>query len=183
MAKCGCSGQACSCALVAGSNITITGTGSTTNPFRIAARQLNVAVADTATINMTLVGDGSSVNPYTISGDFVGTINPPDWTTAESRSWNGAVSLVDVTTPRTIRVTMTGNVTSVTMPTWASSSSGSITLMISQDVTGGRTWIMPGTSALGIDIALSTAASARDLIVAFWTGIQWVLIPSAMNVS
>jgi len=183
MAKCGCSGQSCSCALLPGTNITITGTGSTTNPFRISARTLNLAVLDTATVNMTLTGDGSATNPWTISGDFIGTIQPPDWTPAESRSWAGAVSLADITAPRTVRITMTGNVTAVTLPTWSSSSSGSITLMISQDATGGRTWVQPGTSMAGIDIALSTAPNARDLIVAFWTGIQWVFIPSAMNVS
>lgn len=183
MAKCGCSGQACSCAIVAGSNIEITGTGSATNPFRISSRPLNVQVADTATINMHLTGDGSVTNPFTVSADYIGTVEPPDWTPAESRTWSGSVSLTDVTSPRTIRVTMNGNVTAVALPTWSSSESGSITLMISQDATGGRTWVMPGTSASGIDVALSTAASARDLIVLFWTGVQWVVVPSAMAVS
>lgn len=183
MAKCGCSGQSCSCAITAGANITITGTGSTTNPFRISARPLNVQVTDTATINMTLTGDGSTTNPWTFSADYIGTIAPPDWTPAESRTWSGSVSLTGVTTPRMIRVTMNGNVTAVAMPTWSSSESGTIILMISQDATGGRSWVMPGTSAGGVDIVLSTAANARDLIQARWTGVQWVLSAIAMNVS
>jgi len=168
---------------VAGANVDIIGTGAATNPFRISARPLNLAVTDTATVNLTLTGDGSTTNPWTISGDFIGTIQPPDWTTAESRSWSGAVSLTDVTAPRTIRITMTGNVTAITLPTWASSVSGSITLIVSQDATGGRTWVMPGTSSFGIDVVLTPTPSARDLIVFFWTGIQWIVVPSAMNVS
>jgi len=183
MAKCGCSGQACSCALSAGANIEISGTGSATNPFRISARPLNVQVSDTGTINMTLTGDGSTTNPFTISADLIGSITPTAVIPAESRSWSGSVSLTDVTGPRTIRVAITGNVTAVAMPTWSSSISGSIYLMISQDGTGSRTWVMPGTSASGTDIVLSTAANARDLIECFWTGVQWVLTAVAKAVA
>lgn len=162
--------------------VDITGSGTAQNPYRINVRQLHVGVADSATIDMTLTGTGSETNPYTIKADFIGVINPPDWTPSETQFWSGAVNLSSVTAPRTIRATLNGNVTGVTMPTWGSSDSGSITLMLSQDATGGRTWVMPGTSALGVKVALTPTAGARDLIVMFWTGSQWVCIPSAMDV-
>lgn len=154
-----------------------------TNPFVISARLLNIDVVDTATIDLTLTGDGSPTSPFTLSADFIGEIPVPDYTPAESRTWSGAVSLADVTEPRMIRVAMNGNVTAVTLPTWASSESGSITLMLSQDATGGRTWVMPGTSAGGTDVVLSAAPNARDLVRLFWTGIQWVVTAVALNVS
>ena len=183
IAKCGCAGQGGSVVFADTPNVTISGTGTTLDPYRIDVEQLHLVVQDTATVNLTLSGDGSETNPYTLKGDFIGTIQPPDWTPAESRTWGGAVSLADVTGPRTIRATLNANVTSVALPTWSSAESGSITLILAQDATGGRTWVMPGTSALGVDVVLSTAPSARDLIVLFWTGIQWVVVPSAMNVS
>lgn len=182
MAKCGC-GATCSCVLTAGPNVQIDGRGTADSPWVISSGNAFLSVSDSATINLTLSGDGTVTNPWNIIGDFIGTIQPPDWTPAESRTWSGAVSMADVTAPRTIRVTMNGNVSAVTMPTWLSSNSGRIFLMISQDATGGRTWVMPGTSSNGVDIVLSTAPNARDLIECFWTGIQWVLSARAMAVA
>lgn len=183
MSKCGCAGQGGSVVFEDTPGVDISGAGTAQNPYRINVRQLHVGVTDTATIDMTLTGTGSETNPYTISADFVGTIQPPDWQESSSQFWSGAVNLSALTKPQTIRATLNGNVTSVTLPVWPSTSSGSITLILSQDATGGRTWVMPGTSMGGIDIVLTPTPNARDLIVAHWTGVQWVMIPSAMNVS
>lgn len=160
----------------------ITGAGTAMNPYRIDVRQLNLVTEDTATIDMHLTGTGSETDPFKVSADFIGTIQPPDWQTSEMQNWIGAVNLSAVTGPKTIRATLTGNVTAVTLPSWSSAQSGSITLMISQDSVGGWTWVMPGTSALGIKVALTPAANARDLIVLLWTGIQWIVVPSALDV-
>lgn len=183
MAKCGCAGGTCSCAITAGTNVSVTGTGSTTNPYVVSSTGTALTVQDSSTIDLTLTGEGTAVNPLLLRADYIGTITVPDTQPAESQSWSGAVSLATLTGPRTIRANLTGNVTSVTMPTWASSVSASITLILSQDATGNRTWVMPGTSAFGIDIVLSTAPNARDLVVMLWTGVQWIAIASAMNVS
>lgn len=164
-------------------SVDISGAGTAQNPYRINVRQLHVQVTDTATINMTLTGSGSETNPYTIKGDFIGVIQPPDFQPSETVFWTGAVNLSTVTGPRTIRATLNGNVTSVVLPTWASTDSGSIYLVLSQDAAGGRTWVMPGTSAGGVDIVLSTAPAARDFIRCFWTGLQWILMADAKAVS
>lgn len=183
MAKCGCGGATCSCLITPGSNVTITGAGSSTNPYVISSTGTVLTVTDTATIDLTLTGAGTTTSPLALRADFIGTIPVPDTQPAEAQTWSGAVNLSALTGPRTIRANLTGNVTSVTLPTWAANVSASITLILSQDGTGGRTWVMPGTSAFGIDIVLTTTPNARDLIVLLWTGVQWIAIPSAMNVS
>jgi len=180
---CGCSGAGGSVLFEDTPSVDMTGTGTAQNPYRINVNQLHVTVAYKATVNMTLTGTGSETNPYTISADFIGSIQPPNWQDSSSAFWNGAVSLTGLTKPQTIRATLNGNVTSVTLPTWSSANAGSIMLMLSQDATGGRTWVMPGTSAGGVDVVLSTAPNARDLIEMFWTGIQWVVTAIAKDVS
>ena len=114
----------------------------------------------------------------------VGPTGPPtDWQDSSTQNWSGAVSLANLLKPQTIRATLTGNVTGVTLPTWAADKSGAITLVLIQDGTGNRTWVQPGLSMAGIKVALSTAANARDIVVMFWSGANWTCIPSAMNVS
>lgn len=183
MAKCGCAGQTCSCVITAGRNVQVTGTGSSSNPFVVSATGTALEVADTDTIDLSLTGEGTAVSPLVLTADFVGAIDFPDTQPSTFASWSGAVSLAAVDGPITIRATLTGNITSITLPTWSSAQSGSITLILSQDAVGGRTWVMPGQSAFGIDIVLSTAPNARDMVVLVWTGVQWIAIPTAMDVS
>jgi len=183
MAKCGCAGQGGSVVFEDTPSVDITGTGTASNPYRINVKQLHVGVVDSSTIDLTLTGTGSETNPFTIKADFIGVIQPPDFHPSETAFWTGAVSLAAVTGPKTIRATLNGNVTSVTLPTWSSSASGAIYLVLSQDAAGGRTWVMPGTSAGGAKIVLSTAPGARDFIRCFWTGLQWILTADAKAVS
>lgn len=183
MAKCGCGGGTCSCIITAGRGTQVKGNGTLTNPYVIESDTMVLNVTDTATINLTLSGSGLAADPYVVKADFVGTLMPPNFQDSESRNWSGAVSLADVTVPKTIRATLTGNVTSITLPTWSSAKAGSIMLVLYQDATGGRTWVQPGTSAGGVDVVLSTAPGARDLVEFFWTGIQWIVTARALNVS
>jgi hypothetical protein len=71
VARCGCAGQTCSCVLVEGDNVTITGSGSAGSPFVISADgggggdPVTVSVTDTPTLDLTLTGAG---HPYVLSG-------------------------------------------------------------------------------------------------------------------
>lgn len=184
MARCGCAGQSCGCLVISGVGATVSGSGTSQDPYVISLQGSRLSVIDTSTINLTLTGTGEATSPYVLRADYIGTIPVPDKTPSEARTWvGGAQSLTDVTGPRTIRVTLQGNVTSVALPTWASSTSGTITLVLMQDSTGGRTWVMPGTSAYGIDVPLTATPNARDVVGLHWTGTQWVVVPVAMDVS
>jgi hypothetical protein len=68
MARCGCSGASCSCFIIGGGGVTVTGAGSATNQYLITS-DVEVGVVDTATINMTKTGDGSPANPWLFQAD------------------------------------------------------------------------------------------------------------------
>ena len=65
MARCGCSSGTCSCSIVAGDGIVITGAGSSSNPFVVNGPAFDVA--DSATVDLSISGDGTVTTPYTIS--------------------------------------------------------------------------------------------------------------------
>lgn len=183
MANCGCAGGSCSCRIEGDSGVEVTGLGTATNPYRIKARPLSMLVVDTATINLTLTGTGTTTDPYSLQADYIGSLPVPDQQPSIFQNWSGAVNLTSITAPTTIRATLNGNVTSVTLPPWGSTISGSINLLLTQDATGSRTWVQPGVSAGGVDVVLTTAANAKDLVRLFWTGAQWVVSAVALNVS
>lgn len=67
MANCG---ETCNCLVKAGEGITVTGSGTALNPYRIAlAGDLSdlLTVTDTDSVNMTLLGSGTAVDPYVLS--------------------------------------------------------------------------------------------------------------------
>lgn len=90
-------------------------------------------------------------------------------------SWTGAVILNDY--PRTYLATLTGNVTSLTLPTSPiSEQSGTITLVLTQDATGNRTIAWPAGIKWPDGIVQQPAAAANSLTVfnLLWTGTQWL---------
>jgi len=69
MARCGCSGQTCSCKVVAGSGpISVTGSGSGSNPYTVNVERA-FEVNDTASVDLTLTGTGATADPYVLSAD------------------------------------------------------------------------------------------------------------------
>lgn len=74
MARCGCTGSGiCDCTITAGTGTTVTGTGSTLDPYIITTDPEvgEITVADTATVNLTVTGDGSGATPWLITADVV----------------------------------------------------------------------------------------------------------------
>lgn len=70
MARCGCGGSSCSCKVIAGTGIKVTGNGSALQPFVVEALSSSITslleVDNTATINMTLLGSGTTADPYVL---------------------------------------------------------------------------------------------------------------------
>jgi hypothetical protein len=100
-------------------------------------------------------------------GDLVMVTSGPAWT--------GAMVLNDY--PRTYLGTLTGNVTSLTLPTSVlSQQSGTITLVLTQDSTGGRTIAWPAGVKWPDGIAQQPAAAANSMSVfnLLWTGTTWI---------
>lgn len=73
MARCGCTGQSCSCLVQGSGAITVTGSGSALNPYVISGGAA-FGVLDSSTIDLTLSGDGSGASPYTLRADATITL-------------------------------------------------------------------------------------------------------------
>lgn len=100
-------------------------------------------------------------------------------------TWTGTVDLTTLAaTSRTIRATLTGNVT-LTLPTPSSATSYVVTLVLTQDATGSRTLTLPVSclSAYGVDPALSTAGGLTDILHLMWSGAQWIALMGASAVA
>lgn len=67
MARCGC-GNTCSCSVVAGGGVTITGTGSVGDPYRVStsASEANWQFKTTDTVQLQRVGEGTPAIPYEV---------------------------------------------------------------------------------------------------------------------
>jgi hypothetical protein len=78
--------------------------------------------------------------------------------------------------PQTYLYTLTGNVTSVTLPTPVSQQSGTLTLVFTQDATGNKTITWPASVKWpdGISQQPAAAASSVSVINLLWTGTQWL---------
>lgn len=90
-------------------------------------------------------------------------------------SWSDSVVLNDY--PQTYLATLTGNVTSLSLPTDVLSiQSGTITLVLTQDATGGRTITWPSSVKWpdGIAQQPATAANSVSVFNLLWTGTQWL---------
>lgn len=68
-----CGGAPCSCRVVQGPGITVTGSGSASDPFVVsgggAGTPTPVTEADTPTIDQHVTGTGTAVDPYVVSAD------------------------------------------------------------------------------------------------------------------
>lgn len=94
--RCTCDGL-CSCQIVGGEGIDVTGSGSATDPYRVdsTASGGNLTVQDTGTVDLTLSGDGSRKTPYHLSAQATVALN--DLTDVETTGRNDGDTLTWVT--------------------------------------------------------------------------------------
>lgn len=69
--RCGCASNICTCSVVGGANVEVTGTGSQSNPYVVSVTPtLLLHTVDTAEINLTITGSGTEVSPYVLQADL-----------------------------------------------------------------------------------------------------------------
>lgn len=76
MARCSCAGSSCSCKVVAGGGIDVSGIGTEADPIVVTAeiRDLGPTILqfnDGATINFTAAGDGTPASPRTVTAEII----------------------------------------------------------------------------------------------------------------
>lgn len=103
--------------------------------------------------------------------------NPGDMVvTAGPANVSGAIDLSAVTFPSTRLWTLTGNITSLTLPTPASTVSATFTLVMTQNATGNFTVTWPASIKWpdGIQQQPASAANTVSMFNLLWTGTQWL---------
>lgn len=73
MARCGCSGAACNCVLVAGTDVTISGAGTAASPYIISSSAPTLTFTNTNTVDLVRVGDDvtATVNLDPAAGNLI----------------------------------------------------------------------------------------------------------------
>lgn len=193
-----CCGGGCSCKIVEGSNITVTGVGSAQDPFVIAT-DIDMDVVDNDVFNLSLGGDGSATSPWALQVAFASTaqltdvpdVNAPTPTNGQVLGWDNATQRW---TPRAPTTAPTGAVSHDT--SLAGDGSVGTPLQVQEDPTRGLSTTAGG---LGITDALrnstirkfadATARAAttpvptlntlseldtRPGVIDYWTGSQWL---------
>jgi hypothetical protein len=100
---------------------------------------------------------------------------PGDLVGVTTGTWSGAVVLDKY--PQTYISTLTSNVTAMTLPASPIGlQSGTVTLVVKQDATGGRTitWPVPILWPEGIEPQPTTGANSISVFNLLWTGQEWL---------
>lgn len=145
--------------------------GSTTSGVSVVMRDSNnrFTVADPAVDT-----DATNKRASELTGDRTSVVSLGNISTT--------LSLSPYIRPQTVKATLTGNITAVTLPTPSASESFSLVLVLTQDATGGRTIVWPsGLSSDGVKPVLSTSPNTKDLITLFWDGANWWILQGARN--
>lgn len=85
---CGCAGGSCSCSVIGGSGVNVTGIGTAADPFVVVAEidQLSgpIQFNDSSTIDFTVSGDGTPSDPLVVTASIVAqtALALPTYTTA-----------------------------------------------------------------------------------------------------
>jgi hypothetical protein len=200
-----CCGGGCSCKIQAGTRVSITGVGSSNDPFVIAADSA-LAVVDNSVFDLTLVGSGTTASPWSLQVGFASTarlrdipdVNALAPTNSQVLGWDSATSKW---TPRAPTTAASGSVqhdTSLAGDGSAGSplqvneaangfietssglkiTSAGINQMVRRFATSGDRTAASPAPAINTLSALDTAPGQVD----YWTGSQWLPIKSTVAI-
>lgn len=142
-------------------------------------------------LDVTTAASNGALAQRTASGDLIVPGTPAASTNATSRQYvddragdksptdnatAASAITIDGTQSKTARRQLTGNVTATISGTPTAGLAFSVTLILVQDATGGRTVTWPAAIKWpgGVKPVLSTAANAIDVVTIFWDGTEWV---------
>jgi hypothetical protein len=139
------------------------------------------AVANQNVIGASVAGDfltftrfdGTTIGPFNVRGP-VGTITPADLSQFYTLgNVSGTLNLSSYTNGGVFHLTLTGNITSITLPAQSSTYQRVFELVITQDATGGRTITWPThVSSDTVDPVLTIIGSAIDVIALVQDGVR-----------
>lgn len=96
-------------------------------------------------------------------------------------SVSGALDLTSFEKKAIIHRTLTGNITEVFLPTTPIPGL-ELTLVLTQDATGGRTFTITGVKAsYGVPFTLTATPGGVDVLHLFFTGAGWIITPHVLN--
>jgi hypothetical protein len=107
---------------------------------------------------------------------------PGDVVGVTSESWAGAVTLLSY--PQTYLATLTGNITSLVLPSQPYAlESGTVTLVLKQDATGSRTVSWPSSVLWpeGLKPQPQPTANSLSVFHLLWTGQNWLGLVGGKN--
>lgn len=110
--------------------------------------------------------------------------DPGDLVSVSTQDWSGAVTLDQF--PQMYISSLTGSVSALSLPTSPTNlQSGTITLVVTQDATGGRTIDWPDDLkwAEGVEQQPSAAPNSTSVFPILWTGVEWLALTAGKNFS
>lgn len=204
MPKC-CGGGTCACVLAEGAGVTITGSGSSQDPFLITA-DAAFNVTDNTVFNLTLVGNGASI-PWNLTVAFAATaklddlpdVNAPSPTNAQVLGWDTSTSKW---TPRAPTTAASGSVQHDTSLT--GDGSGGLPLTVQSET---AKFVVTRSTGIGLSdpgikslvrryatVAARDAETLRDVNslaavdtlpgrLFYWTGTVWTDVAASFGAS
>lgn len=205
MPRC-CQGASCACRIEAGANIVVTGSGSSQDPFVIAAN-VGIGAQDNTTFNVTVHGSGTALDPYLVEVTYAATaklddlpdVQAPSPTNGQVLGWDNALARW---TPRAPTTAAAGSVLHDTTLTGDGSAGAPLGALLdsARGMVSGASGFGLSDAAINQTVRKFTDATARAAatpvptlnslsmldstpgVVEFWNGTGWEQVEDELSV-
>lgn len=175
MPKCGCAGSTCACKVEGTSPITVTGTGTTQDPYLVGIGDISVAdtitVDDGTSITMSLLGSGTLADPYVISASL-----DPGATDVSTPTTGGTTTIDSTTLNHVLDFSTTIATHTITLPASSTALAHTVTIFSDGTITALTVNGAGSTTVVGAPTTLDTGCSfTMRLVGTTWrsVGVAW----------